>query len=53
MTQLERGGVVAVDGVVRFEPDLDRGLERCEDGLLADAGVAEGAETALAGMPPA
>ena len=37
MTQLELGGVVAMDGVVRFEPDLDRGLERCEDGLLAGA----------------
>ena len=32
--QLARGGVVASDGVVRFEPDLDRGLQRCEDGLL-------------------
>ena len=51
MTQLELGGVVAVDGVVRFEPDLDRGLERCENGLLADAGVAEGSDDALAGMP--
>ena len=33
-TRLARGGVVAADGVVRFEPDLDRGLQRCEDGLL-------------------
>jgi len=33
-TQLGRGGVVEVDGVVAFEPDLDRGLQRCEDGLL-------------------
>jgi SulP family sulfate permease len=33
-TQLERGGVVAAEGIVRFEPDLDRGLQRCEDVLL-------------------
>jgi SulP family sulfate permease len=39
--QLERGGVVAAEGVVRFEPDLDRGLQRCEDGLLR-AGVPGG-----------
>ena len=36
-TQLERGGVVAAEGVVRFEPDLDRGLQRCEDVLLEEA----------------
>jgi SulP family sulfate permease len=34
--QLARGGVVASDAV-RFEPDLDRGLQRCEEGLLAAA----------------
>ena len=54
--RLERGGVVAADGVVRFEPDLDRGLQRCEDALLDEvAGSVEGtleqAET-LAGLPP-
>jgi SulP family sulfate permease len=32
--QLARGGVVASDAV-RFEPDLDRGLQRCEEGLLS------------------
>jgi SulP family sulfate permease len=32
--KLHRGGVMAVDGVVRFEPDLDRGLERIEDAFL-------------------
>jgi sulfate permease, SulP family len=32
--QLGRGGVVPSDGVVRFEPDLDHGLQWCEDGLL-------------------
>ena len=51
MTRLARGGVVAIDGVVRFEPDLDRGLQRCEDGLLRDTGVADGPSDALAGMP--
>ena len=58
--QLERGGVVATDGVVRFEPDLDRGLQRCEDGLLEGAveGAADrltspnGSSDVLAGMPP-
>ena len=37
--QLGRGGVVAEDGVVRFEPDLDRGLQRCEDVLLQEGQV--------------
>ena len=54
--QLVRGGIVELDGVVRFEPDLDRGLQRCEDGLLegvADpAGGGEGSGEALAGLPP-
>jgi sulfate permease, SulP family len=35
--QLGRGGVDEVEGLVWFEPDLDRGLQRCEDRLLADA----------------
>ena len=34
--QLGRGGVVSADEVVRFEPDLDRGLQRCEDVLLEE-----------------
>ena len=34
--QLARGGVEPTD-VVRFETDLDRGLQRCEEGLLAEA----------------
>ena len=55
MLRLQRGGVAATEGVVRFDPDLDRGLQRCEDVLLADA--ADGTEPAgmsevLAGMPP-
>jgi sulfate permease, SulP family len=52
MAWLVRGGVVAVDGVVRFEPDLDRGLQVCEEGLLDDAGVPEEPDDGLAGMPP-
>jgi sulfate permease, SulP family len=51
MERLQRGGVVASEGVVRFEPDLDRGLQWCEDGLLQGAGVADGPSDALAGMP--
>ncbi|HVF08180.1 MAG TPA: SulP family inorganic anion transporter [Actinomycetota bacterium] len=54
--QLRRGGIAALDGVVRFEPDLDRGLQRCEDELLADPDSAVPQEDApaeaLAGMPP-
>jgi SulP family sulfate permease len=34
--QLRRGGLVASDAV-RFEPDLDRALQRCEDVLLEEA----------------
>jgi SulP family sulfate permease len=55
-SQMARGGLVASE-IVRFEPDLDRGLQRCEEGLLADGAVA-GPESfsidggdALAGMP--
>ena len=51
--QLRRGGVSAADGIVRFEPDLDHGMQRCEDGLLEGDGVLEGAgplEGALASM---
>jgi SulP family sulfate permease len=50
--QLERGGVVALDGVVRFEQDLDRGLERCEDALLAAVISGDGAEDGEVAMPP-
>ena len=50
--QLERGGVREGE-LVRFEPDLDRGLQRCEEELLGDeAGrPAELDGDALAGMP--
>jgi SulP family sulfate permease len=55
--QLERGGVVDSEGIVRFEPDLDRGLQRCEEGLLEGAAaeplvVVDGSSDGLAGMPP-
>ena len=51
--QLERGGVVAAEGVVRFEPDLDRGLQRCEDGLFDEAVVdaTDGSADVLAALP--
>ena len=39
--QLARGGVVETEGLVSFEPDLDRGLQRCEDALLSAPDVAE------------
>jgi SulP family sulfate permease len=42
--QLERGGVTEQEGSLRFEPDLDRGLERCEDVLLAEEAPAAGEE---------
>jgi len=51
MEQLRRGGIETLDGVVIFEPDLDRGLQRCEDGLLEAASVAA-TDEALAGLPP-
>jgi SulP family sulfate permease len=52
--QLRRGGVVPSDGIVRFEPDLDRGLQRCEDALLGDAppvSAGDGSTDGLAGLP--
>ena len=36
--QLARGGVDEVEGLLAFEPDLDRGLQRCEDALLSAPG---------------
>ena len=53
--QLERGGVLTTDGVVAFEPDLDRGLQRCEDVLLAEHHVDRSPgddRAALDGLPP-
>jgi sulfate permease, SulP family len=50
--QLARGGVPEGE-LVRFEPDLDRGLQWCEERLLADEAVRPGEldGDALAGMP--
>ena len=55
--QLERGGVVSTAGVVRFEPDLDRGLQRCEDVLLEEGDLERRSEGAVPGdaldsLPP-
>jgi sulfate permease, SulP family len=50
--QLHRGGVVETPGLLRFEPDLDRGLQRVEDSLLegaADGGAVPGGPD---GVPP-
>ena len=52
--QLERGGVVTSEGVVRFEPDLDHGLQRCEDVMLAEGQTERRSDDqgdALDGMP--
>jgi SulP family sulfate permease len=54
--QLARGGVAELSGVVAFEPDLDRGLQRAEDALLEetnlDSDAAAGPGDALDAMPP-
>jgi SulP family sulfate permease len=50
--QLAQGGVDETEALVSFEPDLDRGLQRCEDALLAGADVAEGKADLFAGLPP-
>ncbi|MGZ5214591.1 MAG: SulP family inorganic anion transporter, partial [Actinomycetota bacterium] len=54
--QLARGGIEELEGVVRFESDLDRGLQRCEDVLLEetefDRLTGTGPGDALSGMPP-
>jgi sulfate permease, SulP family len=39
--QLARGGVDEAEGPVSFEPDLDRGLQRCEDALLSAPSLTE------------
>jgi sulfate permease, SulP family len=55
--QLARGGVVESEGLVSFDPDLDRGLQRCEDALLSAPDLAEAladhpAGRRLEGLPP-
>jgi SulP family sulfate permease len=39
--QLARGGVDETEELASFEPDLDRGLQRCEDALLSAPGRVE------------
>ena len=39
--QLARGGVEETRGLAVFEPDLDRGLQRCEDALLSSPSLDE------------
>jgi SulP family sulfate permease len=51
-SQVQRGGLVATDGVVRFEPDLDHALQRCEDDLLAEASPVASADDGSAELPP-
>jgi len=55
--QLARGGVVETEGLVAFEPDLDRGLQRCEDALLSAPSLDEArrehpAARGADGLPP-
>ena len=54
--QLARGGVNETEGLVAFEPDLDRGLQRCEDALLSAPSLAEAERAHPAagpdGLPP-
>jgi SulP family sulfate permease len=53
--QLGRGGVRETEGLVVFQPDLDRGLERCEDALLEAPGPGQAEPAAAAppqGLPP-
>jgi sulfate permease, SulP family len=55
--QLARGGVDETQGLVSFEPDLDRGLQRCEDALLSAPSRAEAqadhpAAARADGLPP-
>ena len=50
--QLARGGVEETPGLVSFGPDLDRGLQRCEDALLSDRVPSDGTVPVLEGLPP-
>jgi SulP family sulfate permease len=44
---------VEADGLVAFEPDLDRGLQRCEDALLSAPGLDEAKREHPAASPQA
>ena len=56
--QLARGGVVAGQEALRFEPDLDRALQRCEELLLDEVDPAQapaatdGSDDGAAELPP-
>jgi SulP family sulfate permease len=50
--QLTRAVEVVADGVVRFEPDLDRGLQWCEDALLEGEEPGEESTDGLSVLPP-
>ena len=55
--QLQRGGVSTADGIVRFESDLDHGMQRCEEALLEGDVVLEsagavGSKNGPADLPP-
>jgi SulP family sulfate permease len=50
--QLARGGVDETEELVSFEPDLDRGLQRCEDALLSAPGLTEAKREHLAAAGP-
>jgi sulfate permease, SulP family len=52
--KLHQGGVLPSEGVVSFEPDLDRGLQRVEDDLLqalVPPPSPDGADDPLSGLP--
>jgi SulP family sulfate permease len=52
--KLHQGGVLPSEGVVSFEPDLDRGLQRVEEGLLqalVPPLSPDGAGDPLSGLP--
>jgi sulfate permease, SulP family len=51
-TRLERAGVLGPQGVVAFEADLDSGLQRCEEALLADATLEDDGISTPDGVPP-
>jgi SulP family sulfate permease len=51
--QLARGGVDETQELVSFEPDLDRGLQRCEDALLSAPGLTEARREPAAAGPDA
>jgi sulfate permease, SulP family len=50
--QLARGDVAEIEGLVTFEADLDRGLQRCEDALLGEPGLADAKAEHPAGGSP-